>query len=64
MKSEDGNRFIGVLLFDTITTLKEFEQICHDILKRGFKLELTLRRELGVKSYPEGCNIQVLISKS
>ena len=63
MEKNKQERFIGALLFDTITTLKEFEQICHDMLKRGFKLELSLRRELGVKSYPEGCNIQVLISK-
>jgi len=57
-------RFIGVLRFDTITTLEEFQQICHDMLKRGFELELSLQREQEGLVSPEGCNVQVLISKA
>ena len=57
------HKFIGVMKFDTITSLKEFMQICHDIIKRGFKIELCLEKELEEKIIPEGSNIQLIITK-
>lgn len=51
-------RLIGVLLIDTIASMKDFEDIILGLLKQGFSLEIALRREEGVES-----SWQVIIHK-
>jgi len=49
----ESKRFIGIIRFDTITTMKEFEEICVLLMKKGYELGLDLDGEL----------VQIIISK-
>jgi hypothetical protein len=56
-------KFIGVIEFDTITSLKEFSQIMHFFLSNGYEITIEIEKELEGKIYPEGSNLQYIITK-
>ena len=42
-ENKEMRRMIGVILFDTITTFKEFDEIVRALTKLGFNLEVSHR---------------------